>query len=359
MDFYHRLNYSLGNEDWLVEEQALRVKPGDHAICVTASGDRALHLLMTDCAEIISIDMNSIQNCLLDLKLIAIKYLDYDKYLAFLGCEETSHRREIYQELKPYLADETIAYWDKNQKMIQRGIAYQGMVERLTRLAAVFFKFFRHKKVKTLLSFTDLNEQREYVATRWDTFWLRQVFNVLLNSNMLKLVLNDPGLNCYIDPSIHPGNYIYERMQQFLNTQLARKSSLLQLVINGKLIPDAYFPYLTLDGYNKIRRNIQRLHYQTDNIIEYLNNQTQAKFDCFSMSDIASYMPQPVFERLLQGILNAAKPGARFCLREFMSKRVIPDNLAPHFKRDALLEKKLEAEETNFVYRFIAGEVQK
>lgn len=67
MDFYQHLNFSIGNEDWHVEKQGLRIAPGDRAICVTASGDRALHLLMTPCESIVAIDMNQIQNFLLEL----------------------------------------------------------------------------------------------------------------------------------------------------------------------------------------------------------------------------------------------------------------------------------------------------
>src|SRR4029078_5372714 len=92
MDFYNRLNYSLGNEDWHVEAQALRIVPKDRVVCVTASGDRPMHLLMTECAEIISIDMNRIQTYLLELKIAAITHLDFEKYLAFLGCTPTDHR---------------------------------------------------------------------------------------------------------------------------------------------------------------------------------------------------------------------------------------------------------------------------
>lgn len=359
MDFYKRLNYSLGNEDWSVEEQALRIAPGDKVVCVTASGDRPLHLLMTDCAEIISIDMNSIQNYLLELKLIAISYLDFETYLAFLGCEPSPHRLSIFSQLRSHLSIEAATYWEKNKKMIKQGILYQGMVERLTFLGARFFKLLGRKKVETLLSFTNIDEQRAYVAKKWDTFTLRHIFGVLLNSNVLKYVINDPGLNSYIDLSIRPGDYIYQRMQRYLTTGLANKSALLQLIIKGKVSPDAYFPYMTFEGYSKIRRNIHRLNYQTGNIIEFLNNHTPSQIDCFSMSDIASYMPQEVFERLLQGIYNAAKPKARICLREFMSKRYIPAHLTNSIQRDKMLEQKLEQEESNFVYRFIVGEVHK
>ena len=105
MDFYNRLNYSLGNEDWCVEEQALRVNPGDRVICVTASGDRPLHLLLSDCKEVCAIDMNPVQNYLLELKIAALKALDYEEYLGFLGCHDTPHRYAIFTKKLKFQID--------------------------------------------------------------------------------------------------------------------------------------------------------------------------------------------------------------------------------------------------------------
>lgn len=359
MDFYHRLNYSLGNEDWHVEEKALRIQPGDSAVCVTASGDRPLHLLMTNCADILSIDMNHIQNYLLNLKLAAIAQLDYETYLAFLGCTPTPHRLSIFENLKSSLNPDAARYWQDHKKLISDGIIYKGKVERLTCLSSKVLNVLRHKKIKTLLSFNDIDEQRLYLTKTWDTYFWRKLFEVLINPNLSRYLLRDPGLNSYTEYSNNPGQYIYQRMQRYLNNNLAKKSPLLQLVLTGKILPDAYFPYLTYDGYKKIRRDMSRLRYETTNIIEFLNSQDITHFDCFSLSDIASYMPQKVFEKLLSGVYHSAKPNARFCIREFMSKRYIADHLKGNFKRDTQLEQQLELEETNFVYRFMVGGIVK
>jgi S-adenosylmethionine-diacylglycerol 3-amino-3-carboxypropyl transferase len=357
MDFYKRLNYSLGNEDWVVEEQALRVTNGDRVICITASGDRPLHLLMTDCAEIISIDMNSAQNYLLALKICAIKQLEYDKYLAFLGCEDTPHRHAIFLQLTPHLTKDTAAYWEKNIRMIKRGIIYQGRTERFTQLAAKFFHLVRRRKIKKLFSFTQLESQRDYVENEWDTRAWRKLFAVLMHPKISRYLINDPSF-AYSDYA-HPGIYISERIRGYLDTHLAIKSPLLQLLLNGSVAPDAYFPYLTYDGYTKIRARPERLNYLTANIVDYLEQLESGSIDAFSLSDIASYMPQMNFEKLLHAMKHAGRPGARFCLREFTSKREVPVALHNNLRRDALLEKKLEAEETNFVYRFIVGHINK
>lgn len=60
--FYSRLSYSIGNEDWKTEQKALQITPEDRILCVTASGDRPLNLLYSNCKEIVSVDANPFKN---------------------------------------------------------------------------------------------------------------------------------------------------------------------------------------------------------------------------------------------------------------------------------------------------------
>ena len=55
--------------------------------------------------------------------------------------------------------------------------------------------------------------------------------------------------------------------------------------------------------------------------------------------------------------MKTAKPGARFCLRQFLSSYEIPPHLRKHFVRDLSLERKLEDVDNCFVYRFMVGNI--
>jgi S-adenosylmethionine:diacylglycerol 3-amino-3-carboxypropyl transferase len=286
--------------------------------------------------------------------------LDYEKYLAFLGCTPCKNRDAMLHDVKPFLTAESADFWEQHKKLLKRGVIYQGRIERLTKVVARIFHLIRDKKIKTLFAFDDIEAQSQFVKNEWDTAALRKVFAVVVNPKIFQYVLNDPGLNSYVDYAEKPGVYIYERMIDYLHHHLAKKSGLLQLLFTGKLSPEAYFPYLTYEGYMAIRHTRSRINIITGNTIDFLSHKTSAnQIDCFSMSDIASYMPQTAFEKLLEAIHNAAKPNARFCLREFISNRHIPTDLQPIYKRNHALEKKLEKEESNFVYRFMVGEIQK
>ena len=125
--YFSRLSYSFGNEDWSTEAKALQVRPGDRVACITASGDRPLHILLHDCAEVVAIDANPAQNHLLNLKVAALGQLSYEEYLAFLGALPHPERLAVLHRLNPLLPPEARHFWNSNSDMIKKGVLFQGM----------------------------------------------------------------------------------------------------------------------------------------------------------------------------------------------------------------------------------------
>ena len=358
-NFYERLSYSFGNEDWVTEQKALKIQPTDSVICVTASGDRPLNLLTSNCKELLSIDANPIQNYLLNLKVAAIQHFDYSDYLFFLGALEHPNRLELFEQLSSRLNGASKDYWTRQKRMIQKGVLYQGTIERMLFWVSRAVQTLRREKAEQLLSFDDLEAQRTYVNTEWESASWKNSFDFALNPFLSRLFVKDPGLYLIVDSSISPGLYIHQRLNAYLNNHLAKKSPLLSLLLTGKVGKEAYSPYLQKEGTAQIRSRLDRLSVKTGNIVDYLESVKGEKFDCFSISDVASYLTPPDFARLIEGIYKTAKPGARFCMRQFLSGQQIPQKYLPHFKRDHALEDELQKQDNCFVYRFITGEIIK
>ncbi len=355
-NFFSLLRYSFGNEDWRTEEEALDIQPEDQVLCITASGDRPLNLLMRECQKIVCVDANRVQNHLLQLKVAAMHVLDYQNYLAFLGAQPGKERKQTLQLLLSHMDQEASRFWLKHHKMVTKGVLYQGSVERLTRITAKLFALTRGKKVKRLFSMNNIEEQRKFLKEEWDSYILRKIFNVILNSFLSRFIIKDPGLTNY-SSDIKPGSYIYDRIHASLEKELAKKNPLLSLLIRGKVSHEAFSPYLTERGTQTIKPRLSTLEIQTTDVIDYLESLSEPTFDVFSLSDVASYLSYSNFIRLLKGMLKTAKPGARFCLRQFLSSYEVPSNLQNYFVRDKSLEKRLERLDNCFVYRFMVGTI--
>lgn len=354
--FFSRLSYSLGNEDWQTESDALKIQPLDKILCITASGDRPLNLLMQDCQEIVCIDANPIQNYLLELKIAAMQIFEYEDYLAFLGVKNHKNRLKSFKHLEPLLTPAAKEFWLKHPKMIAKGILYQGAVERLTKVIALVSGTVRRKTIKKLFAFTDLKEQQEFVKKHWDRKWWRKVFELALNPSISPLVIEDPGL-VNVGATIKPGTYIYERILVSLNQCLASHNPLFSLIFQGHLAPEAFPPYLTPLGSKVIKNRLNRIKIHTGEAAQYLETFSTPYFNAFSLSDIASYMSHAHFVRLLQAVYKTAHPNARFCIRQFLSSQQIPQEFQAFFFRDSTLEKYLEFTDRCFLYRFIVGTI--
>lgn len=356
--FFKRLSYSFGNEDWNTEHRALKIKQGDRMLCVTASGDRPLHLLLDDCKEVIAIDVNPIQNHLLSLKIAAMQYLDFDSYLSFLGGTAGKNRSSCLKSLTPHMDKQSGQYWQQHEKPVVKGILYQGAMEQWVSKLSRMARLIRGSKIKQLFEIPTLEDQQNFVRRHWDQYLWRKIFD-LAHPLFSRYFLKDPGMYDNIGTAIRPSAYIYQRMNACLMRHLARENPLLSLLFKGHIDQEAFPPYLTERGFTTIKTRLGRVSSQTADLVSYLEAAPDNHFDGFSLSDVASYICKDTFTRLMHAVQRTAKPGARFSIREFLSSHKIPEILNPTFKRDYHLERQLEQEDRCFVYRFMVGKIEK
>ena len=358
--FFKRLNYSFGNEDWKTEAKALSIRPSDRVVCVTGSGDRPLNLLMAPCRQLVALDANPWQSQLLSLKAAALKTLDYQTYLGFLGAAHEVERGQIFESLRDRMDAPTYDFWSRRPNMVAKGVLYEGVVEKLGRGISVVMKGMRGKqKIDKLFAFDDLQEQKDFLRTTWKGRLWQKSFALALHPRVTKILIKDPGLYDHLQRGFHPGVYIFDRIHNHLERFLAKESLLISLIFNGRVTKEAFPAYLTEVGHSAIRKHLPALHIETQGLIEYLEGCAPASLDVFSLSDVASYLNPRQFERLLRAVVQAATPGARFCIRQFLSSYEIPDTLQQCFRRDTPLEEALQREDCCAVYRFMVGTIYK
>lgn len=357
--FFTRFSYSFGNEDWKTEQEALNIRKGDRVVCITGSGDRPLHLLLSEGEEVVSVDANIYQNQLLNLKAAALTALDHNQYLSFLGARKGDAPLTLYPKLIAHLPPGGAQFWNAHLGMVSKGVLYQGAIEKLCQVLAFTLSCVRRKKIQKLFEFEDLEEQRKFIREEWDTPLWRGAFSFVLHPLVTRLFVKDPGLYNHLGKDIRPSEYVCDRVNKGLGMHLAKNAAFVNLVFKGKVPERALPPYLQREGSEVIKERLPRLKTQTIDILSYLESMPDASFDAFSLSDVASYLSENDFFRLIKAILRTARPDARFCMRQFMSNHQIPPELAHHFKRDRKLEKKLETEDNCFVYRFTVGEIHK
>jgi len=82
VDVVHRTNlvYNACWEDPRVDRVALDLSPADNVLVITSAGCNALDYVLAGARHIHAVDMNPRQNALLELKLAAIRRLDFGHF---------------------------------------------------------------------------------------------------------------------------------------------------------------------------------------------------------------------------------------------------------------------------------------
>ena len=358
-EFMGTLNYASCNEDWRSEWEALKISQKDTVLCIVGSGDRPMDLLPKGPRKIVSMDMNPVQNHLLRLKMAAMRELPYDEYASFLGLNEVQDREKVWGRLSKELPKGTRTFWENNFRALEKGVIYQGRWEGHFRKLAFISKVMRGGTLRELFEFDDVIAQREFVEERWDRWWWRKTFDVLCSAAFSKAFFGDPGFYQYVSKEMTLGEYVFDGMMEYLRRHLARDSFMMSLVFLGELSRYDLPPYLDPAHFDVIRKRMDRIEVKLGNILELMKAVPEGSFTKYSLSDVPSFLDQKGFEELLEGIHRSAAPGARFCIRLFLSDQRFPERFKDTLVREPSVERDLMREDRSFAYRFIVGRVVK
>lgn len=352
--FGSTLNYSSVNEDWRTEARALGAGPGARVLAITGGG-RPLDLLLSGPERVVAIDAVAAQSALLALEVAAMRALEYDAYAAFLGLTPATRteRGRVLDGLLSRLDAEAGAFWASHRSLVEEGVLSTGRWERFFRMGSRVGRLVRPGKIRRLFAFEDLEVQRAFVRKQWDTPCWRWLHDALLSRLVLRHLLGDPAFHAHV--AVHPGRFVRERMQASLLSVLAQDNFMVNLTLRGRLGARDLPPRLTREGVAAIRERLDRLQIVTGDVIAHLEGVGPGTYTHFSLSDVPSYLSQEDFERLLDGVARAGAPGARFCIRLFLSRPRFPDRHAAVLVREPGLEARLAREDHAFAYDFIVG----
>ncbi len=355
--FKNTLNYSTCNEDSLSEINALKIIETDEILCITGSGGRVLNLLTENPKKIIAVDFNPTQNWLLELKIAAMRNLNYIQFSKFIGLRKCKDRLELFKAIEHNLTKACLRYWKRNKRSIIKGVLYQGKLERFLKYFSNVIKESMCEKVDEILSFTDLEEQKKYYEEEWknDPNWTQ-----IANFFSSKIREADPTYDLYVDKDHNFEDFIFKILEKGFNSHLIRNNHFLCLIIDGNYERVLKLPIcLQEEKYNIIKNNLHKIKIVTCDIVTYLKNSEVNTIDKFSISDVGGYLSDKQYDKLYEYMINSSKINSIFCARNIVAKRSIPSKYSKFIKRETALEKKLNKEDLALEYEIIIGKISK
>lgn len=331
-EFFSKLGYSTCWEDPAVLKAALDVSDQDNVLSVTSGGDLSIGFLLDNPSHIDSIDMNSIQNFLLELKLACFRELDYSEMLSFLGVYPCNDRFHLYKKLEPRITSPARTYWSQHRNLIENGVLLQGKQDRyFFHFGKLLRMFLGSKKVRMLLKQTEFLTQQRFYDHDWNFRRWRLIFNLFFSRAIMSRYMDPSHFRLVND--IRFGPLIRKQVDHVLRNLPIWENYFVHWVLTksypgGNCIP----PYLQKNNFDTIRERVDRITIVNEEIETYLDRHDCSAFSKFNLSNIFDWVDKDSFVVLLRKISKKARPNARLCYYNLLNRRVVPDTMIA-FKR--------------------------
>jgi len=352
--FFSEVNYASFHEDGASERRALELGPRDRVLCITGSGARALELLLDGPERVVAVDWNPAQSALLELKLAALRRLDYDEHLAFLGLTPCAERAAAYGRLRADLTPAARAFWDARGRAVAGGVYYAGRWERFLARLARGLRWTRRGRLARLLGAASVAEQSAIWREEWDDVWWRTYLRVASSRVLWRTVFREPGLE-HVPDDVRMDLLLRERFDAASGRYLFRESPWALALFRGRLDPAGALPdHLAREHYGTLRERSGAIEVVTAALGEYLRADGE-RFDAFSLSDFSSYADEEAYGEAWRGVLGRSAPGARICERRFLVQYAVPEDVGAGISRDEALERELARADRSVVYTFLVA----
>jgi S-adenosylmethionine:diacylglycerol 3-amino-3-carboxypropyl transferase len=336
-----RLFFAQVREDPLLEIEALSPLSDARVVVVSSGGCTAFSLLAAGAKEVVAVDLNSTQNHLVELKVVALRRLVTPELMSFLGVAPGTARRRsrTYTVLRPYLSDAAMEYWDRHQSMIGRGVLNCGVSERFIAAVVGVVKLAIHDKrrIDQLLSLQSLEEQKEFFAREWNTWRWKLLFPLLLNRWTFNRTY-DPGFFREVEnPSF--AAHFRGLMEHALREVPVRTNYFLHQMLSGAYpaqVAGGVPPYLDPARRELVRSRLDDLQLVDAGYAEYLATCEDNSIDAFALSNICEWLDQSGVDDLFEQVVRAARPGARVCFRNFVGHTSIPERFRSTLVEDTV-----------------------
>jgi S-adenosylmethionine-diacylglycerol 3-amino-3-carboxypropyl transferase len=282
---------------------------GKHVLSISSGGENSLSLLCRDPGLLVVVDKNPVQLFVFELKRAAMKALEREEFLAFLGYATSADRWRTYRLLKGDLSPGARAYWDEQRGRLETGFIHTGRVARTLRLLARFVRPLIHGAARSreLMAAKSAGEQAEFFRKNWDNRRWRAMVKILFGKPAIYAISPEPDFFKYHSGSGVPG-YLLEKTARHLSSVTAQENHMLHYFLFGHF--GALIPHFARQAnYATIKANLGAT-VTHEGMLETAFPRF-GRFDAFNLSNIFEYTTPASFATVAEAVVAGAKPQAR------------------------------------------------
>lgn len=291
----HRNNlvYAACWEDPRVDRAALQIGKNDRVLVITSAGCNALEYLLDEPEHVYAVDLNSRQNAVLELKLAAIRVLEYNEFFQWFGKGFHPQAKQLYKDkLRSSLPESFRAYWDRSIGMFsnkRRSFYFKGSSGTFAWTMNLYIKHIArlYEPLLRMLNADSIREQwKIYDNELRAKFWKPYVKWGLANPGLLAIsgVPRPQVLLARRSPETISQHM--QRCTEYCVTQQPLKENYFwRVYLTGEFTEECCPEYLKPDAFARLKGGlIERISTHTASVTEFLQ-QTEAKISRFALLD--------------------------------------------------------------------------
>ena len=307
--------YSMCWEDPDIVLEALNVRENDTVLTVASGGESIFAILLKNPEKVIAIDNNLDQIYLVELKIAAIKSLDFEEFIRFLGFKKSFDRVKIFKKCERYLSENSCKYWKRNIKSVKSGIIHCGKFERYIGIFRNFFLplVLSKRMMCYYLSMEGISEQRDFYEKHWNSLKWRLLFKLFFSKTVMQWAGRKRQFFKY-NKMQNISEYYLNKAKFCIESIPIQSNYFVHYILSGSVpIPFNHHPYLNKIKFSELKKLVSKVHLVHADILKYLTTLQENSISKFNLSNVFELMTQEDYEKALNTILRVSETTARFC----------------------------------------------
>lgn len=340
----HRSNlvYNTCWEDPRLDRVALQLGPDDTIVVITSAGCNTLDYVLQEPKHVYAVDMNPRQNALLELKLAAIRQLDYETFFSLFGRGRVDKAKALYREsLREELTPLSRRFWDSHFRRFFSGRGWRpsfyfygssGLFARLVnsyidRIAKV------RSDVEYVLDCDSVDEQRKMYEKLHSVFWTPFLRWLLRRDTTLSMVGVPRAQREQVEKDYEGGieGFVEDCVKAVFADLPLKDNYFWRVYLTGEYTADCCPEYLKPENFQRLKDGlVDRISINTCSVLEFLHQHEEpiSRFVLLDHMDWLSSVYYPMLEQEWQAILDRATPDARLLWRSGGLRTDFVDNVA-------------------------------
>jgi S-adenosylmethionine-diacylglycerol 3-amino-3-carboxypropyl transferase len=342
------IRYANCWEDADVLIAALELNSDSSVMSIASAGDNCFSLASKGADKVIAFDISLVQLHLVELKSEAIRQMNREEYMRFVGMRADESRLNRYTTLRPNLSKACQNYWDGQQDALQMGVIHAGKFEQYFQTFVKDYLPTVHAQavVDGLLKPKSEDEQHTYYDEVWHTEEWEKLYRNYFGEKTLGDKGRDPEFLKHVVGSVAEMNL--RRATKHLRTATAQRNYFLHYILNNQFERDLPH-YVREENYADVKANIDRivLHHGL------MDSALIAHPNCshFNLSDIFEYMDEALFELVGNQILERSAPGVKIAYWNLLIERNLASTFPEKLSFDAEKCQQLNDSDLGYFYR--------